>query len=358
MKRDPLAALKLADPARRYDLDAVDDRALETLRQAIAMTPGTTPPTPRPKRGRRIVAVAAAATVFGGGIAYATYSTMFPGGANDGITCMNAFVDPDTLGVANNPTFGGSRLTADPIADCAAYAAKAGVPMVQDPVAFRYHGYLVVAPASEVPEGAELQARPDATAQERKRLEWALDDLVDRPSNCMSAAQASDFARFALKETGVTGWTVDAVAEDTDGCFFPMADGTEKAIRLIGNPVEPVLPPGQSDLPPGAEVVPPGMPAPEPVAPQSYVRIDARSDAMMAALRSGISQGCLGLADAQGLAEAEAAELDRVTREELGPVPGTPVFAERDDALACSIVDIMPGGSFTIFVRGPQVAKA
>jgi len=347
MKRDPLAALRLADPARRYDLDAVDDRALETLRQAITMTPGTTPRQSRPKRGRRIVAVAAAATVFGGGIAYATYSTMFAGGANDGVTCMTTFVDPDRIDVQNNPTFGGSGLTADPIADCATYAAKAGVPAIKDPVAFRYHGYTLVTPASEVPEGAELIARPDAVAQERKRVQWALDDLVDRPSACMTAAQASAFAQFALKETGLTGWTVDAVADDTDGCFFPMTDETQQVILLRSTPTEP------AELPPGAEVFP--LPGGE---DSKYAAIDAQSAVMFEALRTGISEGCLGLADAERLAGVQAAEADRVTREALGPVPGgTPVFAERDDALACSTVDILPGGEFVIFVRGPEVAK-
>ncbi|MFT3875959.1 MAG: hypothetical protein QM708_06000 [Propioniciclava sp.] len=352
MKRDPLAALKLADPARRVDLDAVDDRAFETLRQAITMTPGTTPQTPRTKRGRRIVAIAAATTVLGGGVAYATYSTMFAGGASDGLTCMAAFVDPDTLDRANNPTFGGVKLTADPVADCVTYAREAGVATIKDPVAFRYKGFLVVAPADQVPQGAERLLIPglgddapasDAAAGDRVRLAQALDDLVDRPAGCMTAEQARAFAAFALRETGLTGWTVDAEVEGSGECVWPLADGAQPVIRLRSDSAE--LERNVPEQPKATE-------------DPKYARIDAQSASMREALRTGISEGCLNLTDARKIAEVQARESDRVVREVLGAAGAeTPVIGERDDALACSTVDIKPGGAFTVVVRGPQTAK-
>lgn len=339
MKRDPLAALRLADPARRVDLDAVDHGALDALREAITMTPQPTPvQPPRSRLVRRIVAATAGLTVLGGGIAYATFSTMFAGGANDGLTCMAGFIDPETIDWKANPTFGGVKLTADPVADCATYAAKAGQAAIPNPVAFRYKGFLVVAPSDQVPADAQRVAAPDASAQAAVLLTRALEDMVDRPADCMTADQARSFAADALAEVGLTGWTIQTASTTAEGCFFPLADAGQATVSLKNLNAAAEQPSGYIEDP-------------------KYAQIDAQSAVMIRALRAGISDTCVSLAEAEKLAAVQAQEFDRVTRQALGSGPGTPVIAEPDNTKSCASVDIKPGGSFTIVVRGPQTAR-
>lgn len=339
MKRDPLAALRLSDPARRVDLDAVDHKALDALREAITMTPHPTPvQPPRSRLVRRIVAATAGLTVLGGGIAYATLSTMFAGGANDGLTCMATFIDPETIDWKANPTFGGVNLTADPIADCATYAAKAGQPTIPNPVAFRYKGFLVVAPLDQVPADAQPVAAPDASAQAAVLLTRALDDLVDRPADCMTADQARSFAADTLAEVGLTGWTIQTASTTAEGCYYPLADAGHATVTLKNLNAAAEQPSGHIEDP-------------------KYAKIDAQSAVMLKALRAGISDTCINLTEAEKLATVQAQEFDRIVRQALGSGPGTPVIAEPDDTKPCANVDVKSGGSFTIVVRGPQTAK-
>ncbi|MBD3780359.1 MAG: hypothetical protein IE923_13985 [Micrococcales bacterium] len=321
---DLVTALRAADPLARADLDRVDPDALLALRTAV-LASGARPAVRGPRRwARRAAAVGGAlALLVGGGAAYAGYQDWYgsDGGA-DGITCS---LDYGPLGETGELTSGGPALTGDPVADCARYQELAGLPPIEDPVAFRdaWHPVVVV-PRDRVPDGAELldPAGPaDLTAQE---LESSVHDLVDGPvTGCLDPAAAAAAAQAELDRLSLGDWEVD-VDEDagTGACAGVVVDAGGRRLTVVATgPVESL-----ETLVARGDVVPEVL--------------ELRDE-----LRTGIADTCLDLT------EAEA-----VVAQALGTAHHWPTSAVEDPAAACTRVDLEVGGSIQVTLRGPRPA--
>lgn len=324
-----MARLEAADPASRVDLRAVDDTALDALREGILMTPrhtdGTTDSETVPSRRRRsrraLATGGLALALVGGGTAYAasTYAEWYQGGALDGLTCMTAWHDPSTGG--SGQTYGGPTLSADPVADCAEYARLTGKPAITDPVAARWDGTLVVGPKAGRPAQAEpvtpLAGAAKISAQARAELQTSLEDYIDGGlSRCHTLQSGKAFAESELKRLGLSGFRfVVGDQQPPEG----------KCAMIFDHESEPVI-----DVR-GKMGADPADHAP----------------ALATQLREQVAQKCLSLPEAQ---KVTATLLETAGHH-------WPTSTTVDTAASCTRVDLVIGGSTQVFLYGPEQAK-
>jgi len=326
---DPMTRLRAADPARRADLGAVDQAAFAALREEITMTTTIDPavpttavpggPAPRRRRlGRRgAVALGLAAVLTGSGVAYAAVQA-FRGSSGEGVTCVTAW-DADAaegLGVEA----AGPWLTGDPYADCATLLAEQGLPPLDDPVAFEHDGQTVVAPAAEVPDGAERLEGAVAVDAAALELERSSQDLVDGGrSACRPLAEGVAWARGEVDRLGLEGWTVTEhePVQDALPCANVEVRTGERAVVVVPTAEDPV-----------------DVYLPDEIAP------------VVATLRSEVADGCVSL-------DAARAVVDAALSGVADPFPTTSV---PDESAACARVDLVVGGSVQATVHGPSDA--
>ncbi len=316
---DPLlAALASADPATGVDLSRIDDAAFAPLREGIPMTTTTTrgaPTSPAPRRRRRSVLVATlVASLVGAGAAAAAYQHWYAGGALDGLTCLTTWHDP---GASDLDATGGPALTGDPIADCQRYQQEEGRPAIADPVAIEWHGRTVVAPRGEIPAGSDpLPAATSADARTRE-LRASLGDYVDGGSaRCFTAATGKTFADKEITRLGLSGWTVRLMPAAAGGpCGFFDTDSATRTVMVFPDR-----------------------------GPDPDIAIDgdaAKVFALRDALRRGIADQCVSLAQAETVAAAA-----------LGSDQHWPLTSIEDPAASCARVDLEVGGSVQVTVYG------
>lgn len=274
-----------------------------------------------------------AVALLGGGTAWAlsSYAAWYTGGALDGITCMTTWHDSFSVDQRSDQ-YGGPELSTDPVADCGRYAELTGKPPIDDPVAVRYEGAVVVGPRAGMPADAipldEWQppaATPsgsvtpepprDVVRDPAKEMELtnSLEDQVDGGnSRCWSAETGQQFARAELDRLGLTDWQVTVrdqeVHEGACAFLFVQDPGTVE-VRTHG----------QDD---------PARTA---------------SGAMAGDLRREITEQCLSLRGAERV-------VNRVL-EEGGH--HWPTSAQPDPRATCARVDLVYGGSQQVFLYGP-----
>lgn len=322
-KDDVMTALRAADPLLRTDLDRVDADTLLALRTAILATERR-PAAPAPRRWkRRAAAVGGALTLLvGGGAALAGYNDWYgsDGGA-DGITCS---LDYGPQGETGDLTSGGPALTGDPVADCARYQDLAGLPPIDDPVAFRDSWHpVVVVPRDQVPAGAELLTPASGADLAAQELEASVYDLVDGPATgCPDAATAAAAAQAELDRLALADWQVKVATEVRTGeCADVGVDPQAQTLT--------VSPGGADSL---ETLVARGDVVPE--------VLDLRD-----ILRERIADSCVDLTAAEA-----------VVAQALGAGHHWPTTAVEDPELACTRVDLVVGGSVQVTLRGPRPA--
>jgi hypothetical protein len=319
---DLINALRSADPIRRTDLGRIDPAALTALRDAVPTAEGR--PTVRPVRrwvGRAAAVGGTLAVLVGGGAAYAGYHDWYnSSGGADGITCS---LDYGPMGTTGDLTSGGPSLTGDPIADCARYQEEAGLPPIEDPVAFRDPGYfpVVVTPRDLVPEGAELLGTATAEDLAVQALEASVYDLVDGPNSvCPDPTAAVVLAQGELDRLALADWTV--VTEPTVGtaeCASVGVDAEAQVLRVQAG----------------------GMDTLETFVARGDMGAEALT--LREALRAGIADTCVDL----GTAEA-------VVVQALGSQHHWPTSAVEDPTAECTRVDMLVGGSIQVTLHGPR----
>ncbi|VTR76131.1 hypothetical protein [Cellulomonas hominis] len=324
---DALAALRAADPALRVDLARVGPEALGALRDAVPAAAAGTAPTRGPRRRwarRTVVAGGVVAALVGGGAAYAGYQSWYAGdGGAEGVTCTLAYGELGTVGPESS---GGPVLTGDPVADCAHYQELVGLPPIPDPVAFRdaWHP-VVVAPADQVPPDATLL--PGSTPQDRavRELEATFHDYVDGVSStCATPDEAIAAAQAELDRLGLSTWRVElrAAPEPPGGACASVGPDPDAHVLVV----HPLGVDTLETLVSRGDMVP-------------WVR-DLRD-----ALRAGVAEQCLGLADAEAV-------VDRA----LGSEHHWPTTVVEDPEATCTRVDLEVGGSVQVTLRGPEAA--
>ena len=269
----------------------------------------------KPRRRRRTVLIGTLAVVMlGGGTAwaYSNFTSWYTGGALDSYTCMTTWHDPDTSD--NRPDqYGGSKLTNDPVADCATYAGLTGKGRIVDPVAVTYRDALVVGPREGMPADAvPIVVLEDAKAME---LQQSFDDYVDGgASRCLDATTGEQFAHAELLRLGLAGWTVTSVEQ--------RPSGGECAILIVDQL-------GKVEV-------------------RTHFGVDAGRDVpdLVATLRNKIADQCLALPDAEKVV-ASALE---------GQQHYQATSAQLDPAAPCTRVDLNVGGSLQVFLHGPATA--
>lgn len=323
-RTDDLTTLRAADPLRCTDLDRVDPDALLALRTAVLAAEGR-PVVRAPRRWtRRAVAVGGVlALLAGGGAAYAGYQDWYgsDGGA-DGITCS---LDYGPQGQTGDLTSGGPALTGDPVADCARYQELAGLPPIEDPVAFRdaWHPVVVV-PRDRVPADAELLEVATAADLAAHELEASLHDPVDGPvAACLDATTAAAAAQAELDRLALADWRVEvALDAGTGECAAVVVEAEQRLLT--------VLPTGTVDT--MESLVARGDMVPEVLALRDV-------------LRARIADACLDLTAAEA-----------VVAQALGTAHHWPTSAVEDPGAACTRVDLEVGGSVQVTLHGPRPA--
>ena len=313
MNQDVLARLRSVDPVRRIDLARTDTGALDALREGIIMTDRTPATTSTVRRlGRRgTLAVGLSFVLVGGGAAYAAYQ-QFSGGIVDGLNCQSVW-NQDTDSADGPP------LSGDPVADCVTYRAQAGLARISDPVAFTYQAMVFVTPRDQVPEGATLLGILDPQAAAVRELTANSRDLVDGGrSSCMSPGDAAAHAKADLARLGLSGWSV--VIDDAVLTAVNKQSCSDTAVDVATTTVT---------------VLPERMPDPADLAAQA-------GSGLTSALRSGITDACVGIDEARVIADAALADL-----------PHWPTTSVVDETATCSRVDLETGGSIQVTVYGP-----
>jgi hypothetical protein len=327
-----ITRLRAADPLRRSPAAPVDPGVWDGLTAEVMSAGAPDPVKPRRRRlrGWPGAALAAGVLALGGGLAVAgrhgpPESTAPLGGDLD-LTCLGTWSSPDTWTDGNPDAAGGPTLTADPVADCAVYRAKAGLPPTRDPVAFRWNTYVYVAPRDQVPIGA-VRIRPpgpaDAAALE---LTQSIPDYVDGVTGrCLDAQQARRFAEDELKRLRLTGWKIVTLpsgsgASPEGRCSDADADPVERTVSI--------RPLSARD-----------------VAAEGF--LDKNLGGLRTALVDGISRRCVGLDDARRVAEQALATL--ATHWPLTVLP--------DPAARCARVDLDIGGDVQVTVHAPAKAR-
>lgn len=330
---DVMQALRAADPAGLADLARTDERAFTALREGITMTarePGTT----TKRRGRRtLVAGGLAVALLGGGAAYAardSWSTWtkeqviatYKGGGNDGgVSCLSTWVDPQSPDAAK-VTSGGPSMSADPIADCQRYQEMAGKPPIEDPVAFSHGGGTYVTPRKAAPPSAEPAPTVEPNADALMILRASLGDYVDGGnSRCFTKAEAEDFVKRELDRLGLAGLKVTMQPfEAGETCAWMHYDPPTGVVMTGGSPDGTFVPGGRHG---------------------GITRQTAD------ALRKGIAEQCVSLAEAEAVAV-----------QAMGAQHHWPTSAVMDAKSKCTTVDLQVGGSMQVFLRGPStIAK-
>lgn len=311
----------------------VDRHALSALREGITMTDrNQTSTVEAPRRGRRLgrrgmAAGALGVVLLGSGAAYAAYNQWYVGGSGDGLTCMTTWQDPADSEHALDGSTGGPPLTGDPVADCQRYQQLSGKPAIADPVAFTRGGRVFVVPRGQVPAEAQPVTNDPADVAAGLRLDAALDDWVDGGhSRCFDRTTAVPYMKAEIARLGLSGWTTKVLPDNRpyeDGpCGFFDTDPTTRTAQFYpyrgGDP---------NVRRPDKDV--------------AGIVYDVRD-----ALRAGIADTCVST----GAAEAVVARA-------LGPSHHWPTTVVADQQAKCASVDLMVGGSFQIWIYGPQTAK-
>lgn len=329
---DLMKRLSAADPARRAPLDAVDEAAFAALREEITMTstdgatapalPTADDPLPRRRRlGRRgAVAIGLAAVLTGGGVAYAALQA-FRGSSGEGVTCVHVWNDDTAEGL--NIDAAGSWITGDPYADCTSLLAEAGLPPIEDPVAFAWDGQTIVAPADQVPEGVQRLEGTQAVDRGVVELQRSVADTVDGGrSGCRTVPEAAAWAQGEIERLGLQDWTVitpksEPAPDAEPGAAPPCSDGEvsvrDRQVQLVASedPFERLHGPGD--------------------------------DPAIDALRERIVDECVSLDEARAVVHEVYADMEY-------EVPTTEVV---DDGAPCARVDLVEGGTTEAFVYGP-----
>jgi hypothetical protein len=319
---DLVAALRAADPLRRTDLTRVDPDALLAMRTAVMAAEGR-PAVRGPRRWtRRAAAVGGTlALLVGGGAAYAGYQDWYgSGGGADGITCS---LDYGPMGQTGDLTSGGPPLTGDPVADCARYQELAGLPPIEDPVAFRdAWNPVVVVPRAQVPADAELLDVATAADLAAQELQASLHDLVDGPvTGCPDPATAAAAAQAELDRLALSDWRVEVSTDaGTLECAGVVVDAEQQLLTVV--------PTGATE--PLETLVARGDMVPEVLTLRDL-------------LRTRIADTCLDLTAAEA-----------VVAQALGTAHHWPTSAIEDPEATCTRVDLEVGGSIQVTLRGPR----
>jgi len=339
MTRDVMTELSQDNPAPEATIARLDRRHLDSIRTATLAVQ----PTPSSARGGRwlrltprgVVAGSLALALAGGGVAYAAarqgwFAT--GGGAADGLSCVSEWADPTTTVLEST---GGPWLTGDPIADCQRYQQLNDLPLLEDPVAFRYGTPQVyVAPRNQVPADADVLASgiEDAAVFELYQSVW--DTVSGLGAQCYDAAEAPIAAQAELDRLGLADWTVQVEQRPADKQAGPCA-----AIRFA---VDPIVEGGMAQGPGVTTLV---------VTPDSH---DDRTDLSGAerwvtqlrdALETQVSDGCVALDQAEAIALVALGEHS---------APVTPIV---DNAASCSRAYLLPGGNAEITLYGPRSSQ-
>jgi hypothetical protein len=319
---DVMKQLRDADPARRADLDAVSDGAfLELRRDVTAASPsrGARRPAPATRRrlGRRAVTAVGLATVLTGtGVAYAAVQ-LFGGTDGEGLTCVREWDRESREGLGLGAA--GPWLTGDPYADCTTLLAERGLPPIDDPVAFEHDGQTIVAPSDQVPDDAPRLEGSVALDGAVVELRLSVVDLVDGGrSGCRTVDDGAAWARGELERLDLDDWGVEIDRDPTSrlACSTVSVDVAGRLVAVSA-----------SDDPYAALSIP-------------------ETDAIVDALRAGIAERCVDLAQARAVVDDALAAIDHED-------PTTQVV---DESAACSRVDAAVGGSIQVMIHGPTAA--
>lgn len=320
---DVLAQLRAVNPVTEADLSHVDPGALVALREGITMTGQRLPQATRSRRriGRQgVTGAIVTVALIGGGAAYAAHQHWYLGGASaEKISCGTQWAD-QTKEILDST--GGPALTGNPVADCQRYQTLSGRPPIEDPVAFRLGSpEIFVAPRSQVP--ADSTMLPAATPRDDalSELEASTSDMVDGlGSRCLSGDEALVFAHSELDRLGLADVTVVSGPGGDRPCARVSLDWKRLVVVVAAN--------DQADI----ETL-------------ESAGIDPSAYELRDALRAGITNKCVGLAEAEAVATSA-----------LGKQHHWPLAAIEDPTASCARVDMVVGGSVQIAIRGPKTA--
>ncbi|MFV0406409.1 MAG: hypothetical protein ACK5LN_06245 [Propioniciclava sp.] len=272
--------------------------------------------------------------LLGGGVAWAGAQYLLTGGANDGVTCTTTW--QSVSGFDDRPDrYGGGHLSPDPIADCAVHAEATGKEPIVDPVAVYYQNRMVVGPRATVPldavpwnEWIQQQTSPNPPVRgnitrddaAEWELERSLQDSVDGgESRCWDPKSARTFVQAELNRLGLTDWRiVDTAAEGSVGECAAVMSTVPGTIEVRA---------GFSE---GSVTSEGGM-----------------TNALVAPLATGIPGQCLGLDEANQVAERFLAEQGIRTL----------VSVTLDEDASCTRVDAVVAGSISVYLYGPKTAQ-
>jgi hypothetical protein len=215
--------------------------------------------------------------------------------------------------------------TGDPVADCQRYEQLAGRPAINDPVAFRRYGELVVGPRSEVPKDVTVLAAATPVETATRELAASLTDWVDGGrSRCLTRSQAIAFANAELERLNLHGWTVEVLPSGTtDPCTEMWTDENQPKTVVVR---------------------PHGMRNPDLGNPGE--KFNPALDALRRQLRSQVADRCLSLEEA-------TAVVSRILRSQHH-WPSTSIPDSRAD---CTRIDLEVGGSIQVTLRGPVTTR-
>jgi hypothetical protein len=315
----PLLA-KRDDPARGALPAAGHDELLDALRSA------SPDPSPTRRHRRRAAAIAVAGiglAAGGGGLAYALVAGQPPATALK-VNCA-AGIDRSQLDANGDFTSVLNAITGDPVADCAAAYEQidGSAPELR---AYESGKQFVWVVPADWPVPATWHALPPTFRNDPSRLalKQRLEDRVDGPSSrCVSTTRAEALVDGYLDELALDGWSVQAApghgrADGTTSCAFAsVAEGGERTLLLYAGP---------------------------PFPPHGTSREERAYVALVADLRSTISDKCLTLD--QALAAAQTAASRSGT--------GAKTITADPSRARCATVDLADGGGTAprIVVRG------
>lgn len=303
------------------------------------------PAAPRRIGSRALVAGGLAVALLGGGTAWAAsnYATWYGGGANDGLTCMTDWHDPSSGEEANQ--YGGATLSTDPIADCNEYAELTSKPQIEDPIAVRFHGLLVVGPKAGRPADAVPLEKPTPSADpssssqaptdqphrdpdQEFELDNTLADAVDGgASKCWNTKTGTAFVKAELDRLGLDGWRV-TTSDSQKPSSGPSQPSSKTSL--------PMPTPAGGDC---ADffISSPGVVTVKPLGTAAHQTELSR------ALRKQISQRCVSLEQAKQLTTKLLAKAG----------PHWPISTTTDATAKCTRVDLVYDGSTQVFLYGP-----